>query len=83
MELSGNIRETIVSITTAERRGFTGSHGDGTLTLPADWPSSTGFRGGDWITDATRTRTADRLFAAYAATDRDRDCGGRLARIAP
>lgn len=38
MELSGNVREQVVSLADATGRSFRGSHGDGTTTPPADWP---------------------------------------------
>lgn len=38
MELSGNVREQVVTLADAAGRAFRGSHGDGTTTPPADWP---------------------------------------------
>ena len=38
MELSGNVREQVVTVADAAGRSFGGSHGDGTATPPADWP---------------------------------------------
>lgn len=38
MELSGNVREQVVTLADARGRSFRGSHGDGTTTLPDDWP---------------------------------------------
>jgi len=43
MELSGNLREQVVSLADAQGRAYRGSHGDGTTTPPADWPAA-GFR---------------------------------------
>jgi hypothetical protein len=40
MELSGNLREQVVSLADAQGRAYRGSHGEGTTTPPADWPAA-------------------------------------------
>jgi formylglycine-generating enzyme required for sulfatase activity len=41
MELSGNVREQVVSVGQAKGRAFQGTHGAGTTEVPADWPEAT------------------------------------------
>lgn len=49
-------------------RNFAGTHGDGTLTLPEDWPGidadGTGVRGGYWRYSLKYARVSDRTYAA-------------------
>ena len=40
MEMSGNLQEPVVTVANAAGRRFEGSHGSGTVTLPADWPQA-------------------------------------------
>jgi len=40
MELSGNVREQVVSLSQAKVRAFRGTHGAGTPGAPADWPEA-------------------------------------------
>jgi formylglycine-generating enzyme required for sulfatase activity len=97
MELSGNLLERTVTVSSIEGRGFTGSHGDGTVSANgnannADWPgysgtevsgaSGSGFRGGDWILDEGYARISDRFYAGHTNTARQNAYGGRLVRTA-
>ena len=40
MELSGNVREQLVSVSEAKGRAFQGTHGTGTPDVPEDWPEA-------------------------------------------
>jgi formylglycine-generating enzyme required for sulfatase activity len=40
MELSGNVREQVVTVGHLKGRGFAGTHGAGTLEVPSDWPEA-------------------------------------------
>ena len=40
MELSGNVREQVVSVSEAKGRAFLGTHGAGTPEVPEDWPEA-------------------------------------------
>ena len=93
MELSGNVRERVVTVGNASGRAFTGAHGDGTLDSngranATNWPSSTtasgaGFRGGSWNDASTSARISDRSDATSTDTTRDSSYGGRGVRTAP
>jgi formylglycine-generating enzyme required for sulfatase activity len=39
-ELSGNVREQVVSVSEAKGRAFQGTHGTGTPEIPEDWPEA-------------------------------------------
>jgi hypothetical protein len=45
MELSGNVREQVVSVTDPKGRAFEGTHGAGTPDAPDDWPEANYARG--------------------------------------
>ena len=98
MELSGNLWEKTVTVGNATGRGFTGSHGDGSLSTNgnatnSDWPgyvttevtgaTGSGFRGGAWSRTASELRLSDRTFAARDDSARTNYTGVRLARTAP
>ncbi|HHT9107761.1 MAG TPA: formylglycine-generating enzyme family protein [Candidatus Wunengus sp. YC64] len=92
MEMSGNLVQRCVTIGNVDGRSFTGSHGDGVLdsTGNADagsWPSAsasgTGYRGGDWLSDATFARVSDRTYASYQNDMRFSTFGFRCVRLAP
>ncbi|MFZ4398023.1 MAG: SUMF1/EgtB/PvdO family nonheme iron enzyme, partial [Kiritimatiellia bacterium] len=87
MELSGNLWERVVTIGNGTGQGFQGTHGAGTLTLPADWPQANavgaGFRGGSWDSAATGARVSDRASAASTWAARDSHEGSRGVRAAP
>jgi hypothetical protein len=40
LELSGNVREQVVAVGHVRGRAFQGTHGAGTLDVPADWPEA-------------------------------------------
>ena len=97
MQLSGNIWEWPIKVSTAEGRAFTGIHGDGTLTVGGTanvtgWPGTyvgAGWRGGDWrYTDVAtgELRVADRGRVDYVRTARADFFSwtwGRAVRTAP
>lgn len=95
-ELSGNLWERAVSLGNATGRAFTGSHGDGLLTVggtvPAafgqanvvDWPGSNAvgqaLRGGSWQLANTSMRLSDRHQAVNSDSSRSAETGGRGMR---
>ncbi|MDP6810247.1 MAG: hypothetical protein QGH42_03125 [Kiritimatiellia bacterium] len=83
------IVEIAVTVGNAKGRAFKGTHGNGTLSLPADWPQAdavgsgtrcVGKRGGALI-GLDRARVSDRLTAAV--TDPARLYKFRCVRTAP
>jgi formylglycine-generating enzyme required for sulfatase activity len=67
LDLSGNVAEAVVLLSSPAGRGFTGVHGDGDLgeTGVADvplWPGRGGFgsRGGDWTSPEEELRVSAR-----------------------
>ena len=98
MELSGNLWERAVTVGNATGRDFTGLHGNGALSTNGHanetaWPGLTsgevtgatgsGFRGGDWFSNATYMRVSDRYNAANPYTLRHYHFGFRAVRVAP
>jgi formylglycine-generating enzyme required for sulfatase activity len=98
MELSGNLWERPVSVGNATGRGFTGTHGSGTLSdngyaTNTDWPgyasgevttaTGSGFRGGDWNDTAVLARVSGRVYAAVVYGYRLSNIGARCARTSP
>ncbi len=98
MELSGNLGERPVTLGNATGRAFTGVHGDGALSANGHanetaWPglnsgevtgaTGSGFRGGNWINNATIMSVSDRNLAANASTSRGSDFGFRGVRSQP
>jgi hypothetical protein len=75
--------ERAVTVGNANGRGFKGTHGRGTLALPADWPQEdavgAGIRGGHGAAGCP----SNRLQAATVATDRVPGYGWRGVRTAP
>ncbi|MEI6148471.1 MAG: SUMF1/EgtB/PvdO family nonheme iron enzyme, partial [bacterium] len=73
VDLSGNVREQVVTLGNAKGRLFEGSHGAGTLDIPADWPPvdganlamGTGYRGGFFGDLQFPLRTSDRSRAVF------------------
>jgi formylglycine-generating enzyme required for sulfatase activity len=75
MELSGNVREQMVTVSNEKGRLFMGTHGTGTPSAPKDWPASgyaakdyalgTGSRGGFFGDMPSSLRTSDRTHAAW------------------
>jgi formylglycine-generating enzyme required for sulfatase activity len=90
LELSGNLRERVVTIGNASGRAFTGLHGDGKVDTSGNanvtsWPASntalgTGFRGGSWNHSADRAQVSDRNDAPTTDPTRSWHFGGRGAR---
>ncbi len=98
MELSGNLWEKTVTVGNATGRGFTGSHGDGSLSTNgnatnSDWPgyvttevtgaTGSGFRAGAWSRTASELLLSDRTYGARDDSARVDYNGVRLARTAP
>jgi len=98
LDLSGNVREQVVTVGNARGRSFGGSHGSGTLTVPADWPAisgadlarGTGYRGGFFGDLPAPLRASDRsraVFkereASFSRESRSEANGWRGARTAP
>lgn len=86
MDLSGNVWERTVSIGDEAGRGFTGLHGDGTLSVEGNadvdnWPGlvsgqvttgeGAGVRGGGWYTPEEMLRISDRTRAVNAGNGRN------------
>jgi formylglycine-generating enzyme required for sulfatase activity len=98
-ELSGNLWERTVSVGVAQGRNYTGTHGNGALSLNGhanvvSWPgldgnlevsgaAGSGLRGGDWINPAPIMRVSDRTDASSTYTTRDSHFGFRGIRTAP
>ncbi len=88
MEMSGNLHERPVSLGThSSTRDFKGTHGTGTITLPADWPQNNsrgaGYRGGSFLVNSDWARVSDRARASDQSTRPTRDYGWRAVRSAP
>jgi formylglycine-generating enzyme required for sulfatase activity len=82
--------ERAVTVSNEKGLGFKGSHGLGSLTLPADWPQAdavgSGMRCtlyGYGIFDLARPRLSDRLLAAIAEPNRRPSHKWRGVRTAP
>ena len=75
--------ERVVTVGNPEGRCFKGTHGRGTLQVPADWPQDdavgVGFRGGY----GPKSRPSQRLQAATISPERERFYGWRGVRTAP
>jgi formylglycine-generating enzyme required for sulfatase activity len=89
LELSGNLRERVVTLGNSTGRNFTALHGDGSVSSTGEadvsaWPGSdgvgAGFRGGSWNDPADAARISDRSAAATADPSRAADFGGRGVR---
>ena len=98
MELSGNLWERTVTVGNIPGRGFTGLHGNGSLSADGNadvfnWPGlsggevvdadGTGFRGGAWWLSSWDLRTSDRNNAANTNMYRYLHFGGRVGRTTP
>lgn len=79
MEMSGDLWERAVNVSTAEGKAFQGTHGDGTLSsggsaTNADWPGESGqgagFRGGNFSYDSDWSRVSDRDLATHTVSTR-------------
>ena len=93
MEMSGNLKEQIVSVGHADGRAFTGNHGNGSLDVNGDanvvnWPGTGntghGFRGGGWETSSTYCQIASRHNASdFDSPTSRQNSGFRSVRTAP
>ncbi|MBM4143062.1 MAG: DUF4838 domain-containing protein [Lentisphaerae bacterium] len=98
LELSGNVREQVITAGNAHGRMFEGTHGNGTLEIPPDWPrisgseaaAGTGLRGGFYgdLTDPLRVSDRNRAVfkdreASFSREQRTEANGWRGARTAP
>jgi len=91
LDLSGSIWESLVTVGNGTGRGFTGTHGDGSLSVSgnadtATWPglsggevigaTGSGWRGGNWSRPGNYAPVSFRYYAAYGFTQRrDTDSG--------
>ena len=94
MEMSGNVWERAIAAGYADGRNFTGSHGDGKLSIAAEhnqatWPLNTTGSGLTWRGAAYNNaslvinlQTSDRTSASITGTTRIDGYGGRTARTA-
>ena len=93
MDLSGGLWDRVVTLDNAsdyppdEGRRFRGTHGTGTLDMPADWPdkdgNGAGFRGGAAGLAPVHMGVSDRYSAAYGNGARGVRNGFRAVRTAP
>ncbi len=93
MEMSGNLWERTVTVGNSAGRVFTGSNGNGLLSLTGDadastWPGidalGAGFRGAAWGNFvATYLQVSYRYAAAITDNNRGHTSGGRGVRAAP
>ena len=99
LELSGNLWERTVTIGNTTGRAFTGTHGNGSLSVNgnadvANWPgissgeittaSGSGLRGGGWSTTTlTLLRVSDRFNTNVADATRNNAYGFRAVRALP
>jgi len=91
MEMSGNLRERIVTMGNDKGRAFTGAHGNGKLTENGNadvenWPGpdahGAGCRGGDWHKRPAYMRVSERKYAAVSQPKRFNRYGFRAVRTA-
>jgi formylglycine-generating enzyme required for sulfatase activity len=93
MEMSGNVAESVVTLSKMGGRQFEGSHGDGILTPETgratndDWPALQRnggmMRGGGWALPVKLLHVSDRLFNPVEFDTRGYADGMRGARTAP
>lgn len=99
MDMSGNVREMMITLGNATGRAFTGLHGDGALAANGEadvtnWPTGfqadvsdavgAGYRGYDWQQPTSSLlRLSDRNASAYPYKWRDAAYGFRGGRTAP
>ncbi len=92
-ELSGNVWERCVNISSAEARTYNGNHGDGTLDAAGQanqltWPNlsggGAGYRGGNWYRWSNWARVSSRSNApTHDLAGRTSHRGIRAVRTAP
>jgi formylglycine-generating enzyme required for sulfatase activity len=88
MELSGNVAEQVVPVSSPNTRAFDGSHGDGSLNVSGDadvvnWPTHKGFRGNSFDEPATNLRISEREYSYVEYFVRLNTHGFRTVRTAP
>ena len=90
MELSGNVWEQTVPISTANARSFSNVMGDGTLATDGNavvttWPvsSDVGIRGGSYTSAGALNYVSDRTSISAGVTARNNNVGGRGVRATP
>jgi formylglycine-generating enzyme required for sulfatase activity len=90
MEMGGNLWERVIVTQNTTGTAFTGTLGDGTLTVTGDanqatWPApetavGVGIRGGDYVNTAIYVRTSDRGGVTTPDFNRQYNYGGRGVR---
>jgi formylglycine-generating enzyme required for sulfatase activity len=89
MEMSGNLRERLVSIYNSTGRSFSGLNGNGGLNSSGDadvanWPGTSsygsGSRGGDWEDVSGSCRISNRATAGLPNSEREPHFGFRCVR---
>lgn len=79
MEMSGDLWERAVNVSTVKGKAFQGTHGNGELSVNGDatntdWPGSdadgAGFRGGNFSYDSDWSRVSDRDLATHTVSAR-------------
>ena len=89
LEMSGNVAERIVNVSSGIGRNFNGSYGSGNLdesgnSAVSDWPDfsarGTGIRGGNWNREQSALRISDRSSASLTDGNRSSEYGGRGVR---
>ncbi len=79
MEMSGDLWERAVNVSTVKGKAFQGTHGNGALdgngnATNSDWPGAdgdgSGFRGGNFSYDSDWSRVSDRDLATHTVSVR-------------
>ncbi len=98
LDLGGNLAEQVVSMGSSDGRGYTGLHGDGSLTVAgyadvSNWPglaagavtgaTGAGTRGGSWKDQADLLKISDRSQVNVAPASRLNNNGARAVRTLP
>ena len=91
MDLSGNVRQPMVSVGNAAGRGFTGAQGDGCLSARGDadvasWPGLDAVGCATVLADWSQSgcpSVSARYYGAYCPSNRDSRAGWRGVRTVP
>jgi formylglycine-generating enzyme required for sulfatase activity len=88
MEMSGNLAEQVVPVSTSGTRAFDGAHGNGSLDATGNanvtnWPTHKGFRGNGFSDPATNLRVSERQYSYIEFNTRVNTHGFRAVRTAP
>jgi len=92
MELSGNLAELVVTVGSPAGRGFAGTHGTGTPSVPDGWSFAERKEGGEAYESSgigsrggsdKSIRTSSRRNAVVAGHQRNKSIGFRAVRTAP